>query len=108
MAGAGAIIEAEVSAWPEVTAHPHRMGGMEYRVGKIEIGHVHGDILADLPFPKKVRDELIASDRATPHHALPDSGWVSYRIAGDGDAEAVIYLFRINYERVIGRRSRRE
>ena len=106
MARAGAIIEAEVSAWPEVTAHPHRFGGVEYRVGKIELGHVHGDVLADLPFPKKVRDELIRSARAVPHHALPDSGWISYRMADDRDAGAVIELFRLNYERVMARRSR--
>ncbi len=29
--------------WPGVTAHPHRFGGMEYRLGKRELGHIHGD-----------------------------------------------------------------
>jgi len=104
MAGAGEIVQAEVAGWHGVTAHPHRFGGVEYRLGKIELGHVHGDVLADLPFPKRLRDELVESGRASPHHVLPDSGWISYRIAGNEDAPAVIELFRMNYERVMARR----
>ena len=107
MAGAGEIVEAEVAGWQGVTAHPHRFGGIEYRLGKIELGHVHGDVLADLPFPKRLRDELVESGRASPHHVLPDSGWISYRISGNEGALAVIELFRMNYERVMARRSPR-
>ncbi len=42
-----------------MTAHPHRFGGTEYRLGKRELGHIHGDYLVDIPFPKKVRDEIM-------------------------------------------------
>ncbi len=41
--GAQQKIHAAVSSWPGVTAHPHRFGGMEYRLGKRELGHIHGD-----------------------------------------------------------------
>jgi hypothetical protein len=77
----------------------HRYGGIEFRVGRRELGHLHGSRLADLPFPMKVRNELIASGRAEAHHILPDSGWVSRWIRGAPDADAVIELFRMNYER---------
>ena len=70
------IIE-EVSSWPGVESHPHRFGGVEFTIDHREIGHLHGDRLADLPFPTRIRDELIASGRARPHHVLPESGWVS-------------------------------
>jgi hypothetical protein len=97
-------IVGEVSKWPGVTLVPHRFGGTEFHVGRIEIGHLHGDRLADLPFPKTVRNKLIENGDANPHHVLPDSGWVSRWIGSPEDAEAVIALFRRNYERVMSRR----
>lgn len=101
---AGERIRREVSSWPDVTAAPHRFGGVEFRVGRRELGHVHGDRLADLPFPVAVRAELVAAGRAQPHHILPDSGWVSYRMRTPDDADGAIALFRLSYERPWQRR----
>jgi len=94
----GAIVR-EVSSWPGVTIEPHRFGGTEFRHGRRELGHLHGDRLADLPFPLLVRNDLVASRRAEPHHIYPESGWVSYFIHGVSDVERVIELFRLNYNR---------
>jgi Family of unknown function (DUF5519) len=99
-------IHDEVSEWEGVEAHDHRMGGVEFVVGRIEIGHLHGDRLADLPFPKKVRDELIAEGRAEPHHVLPESGWVSRWIESESEVDEVIALFRLNYDRIAARRAK--
>ncbi|MGH7904348.1 MAG: luciferase family protein [Candidatus Dormibacteraceae bacterium] len=99
MKPAGEAIREAVTSWPGVEAVPHRFGGTEYRLGRKEMGHVHGDGLADLPLPRKLHDELIAAGRARPHHVLPESGWVSCWMAGPADAAAVIDLFRIQYER---------
>ena len=96
-------IEREVLSWPDVTAHPHRFGGIEFRVNGHEIGHLHGDYLADLPFPVRVRRELVADGRASPHHILPDTGWVSYYIRSADDLPGAIALFRLNYERLMQR-----
>lgn len=74
-------------------------------MGRIELGHLHGDRLADLPFPKSVRNELVDRGEARPHHVLPNSGWVSRVIRSEEDVDAVIGLFRMNYERVSSRRS---
>jgi hypothetical protein len=92
-------IEQIVANWPGVTVEPHRFGGIEFRVGRRELGHLHGDRLADLPFPIQVRDQLIAAGKAERHHVLPNSGWVSRRIQGVGDVRSVVELFRLNYER---------
>jgi hypothetical protein len=91
-------IVSAVSAWPGVAVAPHRFGGVEFRLGRRELGHLHGDRLADLPFPKRVREELVATGRAEQHHVLPDSGWVSVRIRTADDARRVIELFRLNYD----------
>src|SRR5438067_10825513 len=92
-------IEREVTSWPGVTAVPHRFGGVEFRAGRRELGHLHGDRLADLPFPIRVREQLVREGKAEPHHVLPESGWVSRRIRGSEDVDAVVALFRMNYER---------
>jgi hypothetical protein len=93
-----AIVRA-VSAWQGVTAAPHRFGGTELRFGRRELGHVHGNRLADLPFPLLVRNDLVAAGRAQPHHIYPESGWVSVPIRSETDVPRVLELFRMNYER---------
>ena len=91
-------IQEAALAWPGVTGHPHRFGGAEYRIGKREIGHVHGDYLIDIPFPTRVRDELIAAGRAEAHHVLPESGWVSFYIREEADVQKAIDLLRLSYD----------
>ena len=89
----------EVSAWPGVTTGRHRFGGTEFRYGRRELGHLHGNRLADLPFPLLVRDELVAAGRVEPHHIHPESGWVSCYIQNVTDVPRVVELFRLNYDR---------
>ena len=90
----------ELSTWPGVTLKPHRFGGVEFRLGRRELGHIHGNWLVDLPFPVPLREQLVAEGRAEPHHVIPRSGWVSYHIRDKGDVASVIALFRLNYERL--------
>jgi len=94
----------EVLGWPGVSQASHRFGGVEVRFHGSELGHLHGDALVDLPFPKRIRDDLIAAGRAQPHHVLPESGWVSVWIRGPEDVEAVVGLFRMQYDRLVARR----
>jgi hypothetical protein len=96
--GAQTSITQAVTSWPGVTSQPHRFGGVEYVIGKREIGHIHGDHLVDIPFPKKVREEIVAAGRAQPHHILPETGWVSFYIRQDGDVEQAIALLRESYQ----------
>jgi hypothetical protein len=91
-------IRRELLAWPGVVEAPHRFGGVEFRLGRRELGHLHGDRLADLPFPVRVREELVREGRAVPHHVLPESGWVSFPIRDD-DVAGALALFRLSYER---------
>ena len=92
-------IEREVASWPGVSVLPHRFGGIEFKMGRRELGHLHGSRLADLPFPVRIREQLVATGKAEPHHILPQSGWVSVYIRGEEDVENVIASFRLSYER---------
>jgi hypothetical protein len=95
---AAEAVRAAVGSWVGVTTHQHRFGGVEFRLGRRELGHLHGSI-ADLPFPRRIRDELVAAGRARPHHVLPHSGWVTVPMRTASEAAGVIELFRQNYER---------
>ena len=96
--GAQERIRQSVSGWEGVTVTPHRFGGIEFRLGKRELGHLHGDTLVDIPFPITVREELVASRKASPHHVLPRSGWVSFAIRKDEDITEAIALLRRSYD----------
>ena len=88
-----------VATWPGVSVTSHGAGFLEFRIDRRELGHLHGSRLADLPFPVRIREQLVSAGKATLHHARPESGWVSFYIRGEGDVTAVIDLFRLNYER---------
>jgi hypothetical protein len=62
--GAQARITEAVTSWTRVTSQPHRLGGVEYVIGRREIGHIHGDSLVDIPFPK--RCEMRSSPQDAP------------------------------------------
>ena len=72
------IITQTLTSWEGVSTAPHRFGGVEYLLGTRELGHIHGDHLVDIPFPKKVRDEVVGAGLAQPHHILPETGWISF------------------------------
>src|SRR5215471_15091665 len=91
-------INRELLSWADVTSEPHKFGGTEFRISKRELGHVHGDRLADLPFKMDVRNKLVESGRVSAHHVLLKSGWVSYWIKGEEDIPNVIELFKMRYD----------
>src|SRR5262249_36009125 len=99
MTSASEQIRAELERWDGVTVEAHRFGCIEFRVDRREIGHLHGDRLADIPFPKAIRDELVGAGRPQRHHVLRESGWVSRYIRSADDVPDVIALFRLAYDR---------
>jgi len=98
VSGAKERIAAAVQPWPGITSQAHRFGGTEYTLGRREIGHVHGDSLVDIPFTKKVRDQLVSAGQAEPHHILPESGWVSIYLRQVADVDRAIDLLRLSFQ----------
>ena len=71
-------LEEEISTWPNISIHPHRFGGREFRFGSAEVGHVHTGGIVDIPFPRPVRDALLAEGLAEEHRWVPNSGWITF------------------------------
>ena len=99
------LIDAAVKQWSDVTSGKHRFGGLEWRIGHNEVGHIHGDTLVDIVFPSKVRDELVAAGRAQPHHIYPEIG-ISFYLKEPADVDQAIELLRMSYDLVQERRKR--
>ena len=106
--GAGERIRLALAALPAVSVWPHRFGGLEYRLGRREIGHVHGDSLVDIPFPRQVRDDVLSARLAQAHHVLPQSGWVSKFLETEQDVAQAISLLQRSYELAKEQQRRRE
>ena len=94
----------EVTSWPGVEAGPGRRGEFAFKVGRREIGHLHGDRAAHFSFPKEVWRELMEQGRIVPHPVFPDSeGPGARRIEDEADVRDVIELMRLNYDRAVAR-----
>ncbi len=94
----------EVTSWPGVVAGPGRRGEFAFRVGRREIGHLHGDHAAHFFFPKAVWADLLAEGRVIDHPVFPGKpGPAARRIESDDDVRDVIELMRLNYDRALAR-----
>ena len=96
----------EVTSWPGVKAGPGRRGEFAFKVGRHEIGHLHGDHAAHFGFPKSVWQQLRAEGRIEGHPVFPGKvGPASRRVETDDDVRDVIAMMRINYDRTMERRA---
>ncbi len=86
----------EVLAWPQASVRPHRFGGKEFRFGSAEIGHVHVGGVVDTPFPRPIRDALLAEGLAEEHHWVPNSGWITFRVRSEDDLKHSVWLVRLS------------
>ena len=97
-------ITEEVTSWPGVEAGPGDRGEFSFRLGRREIGHLHGDHALHIGFPKAVWNELYEQGRIDYHPVFPGKpGYASRRIETEADVEDVIALLRLNYDRGVER-----
>jgi hypothetical protein len=94
-------LEAEISAWPNVSIHPHRFGGREFRLGNAEVGHVHTGGTVDIPFPRSIRDALLTEGLAEEHRWVPNSGWTTFQMRNEEGLRHALWLMRLSYLRYL-------
>jgi luciferase-like monooxygenase len=101
---ASAQITEEVTSWPGVEAGVGRRGEFAFKVGRREIGHLHGDHAAHFSFQKQVWADLFKQGRVVHHPVFPGKpGPAARRIEDEADVRDVIQLLRLNYDRVVAR-----
>jgi hypothetical protein len=94
-------LEDIVGSWAQISVHPHRFGGREFRLGHAEVGHVHEGGIVDIPFPRSIRDALLAEGLAEEHHWVPNSGWITFRVRSEKDLQHAVWLMRLSYFRYV-------
>ena len=97
-------ITAEVTAWPGVAAGTGSRGEFAFTVGRRELGHLHGDRVLHIGFPKAVWHELHDQGRIDYHPVFPGKpGFGARAILTDEDRRDAVAILRLNYDRVIER-----
>ena len=95
-------ITEEVTSWPGVEAGPGRRGEFAFKLGRREIGHLHGDHVAHFFFPKDLGVRLREEGRVVDHPVFPGKPGPAARvIEKEADVRDVIELMRLNYDRAV-------
>ena len=104
MTGTSAQIVEAATSWEGVEAVDGERGELSLRLGRREIGHLHGDRVAHFGFPKKVWHELYDAGRIDYHPVFPGRpGFGARLIESDDDVADVIAILRLNYDRAVAR-----
>ncbi len=92
--GAERIIS-EALGWSGVHRADGHFGSVVLRVGQRELGHLHGDAVADVPLTPKQQDQLVKHGMALEHH---EPGWVTVPLETEEGVQHALALLRANYE----------
>jgi hypothetical protein len=95
-------ITEEVTAWPGVESGYGSRGELAFKLGRREIGHLHGDRVLHAGFPRAVWQELYDAGRIDYHPVFPGKpGYAARQIESEDDIRDVIALLRLNYDRAV-------
>ena len=108
VSGAQAQITSAVLGWEAPALRRTVLVALNIAWAERELGHIHGDHLLDIPFPVKVRDEIVQAGQAQPHHILAGSGWISFYLKETADIHRAIQLLRRSYDLAALQRQKRQ
>lgn len=91
-----------VHSWPGVTSGIGRRGELSFKLGAREIGHLHGDRVAHLGFPKPLWRRLMA-EGVIEEHPVVHEGWGARPLRTPKDVEVVLELLRLNYDAFVAK-----
>ena len=85
-----------IASWPHIEVGKGRFNSTSFTVEGPEIGHLHPR-LADIGYPKPLRDQLIEEGQTKEHHVVPNSNATTFHIESADDIDHVVWLFRLSY-----------
>ncbi|MEZ7505955.1 luciferase family protein [Flavobacterium sp. Arc2] len=104
------MVSVAIQQWKNVIAATHwdlydntKVDGADFYVGKNELGHIHLDGSVHLATTNELRIPLLENNLAKkfPYGGRYE-GCVLFKITNEIDAKQAIWLFQLNYERLMG------
>lgn len=104
------MVSDTIQQWQNVISVAHwdlfdntKVDGSDFYVGKNELGHIHLDGSVHLATINELRIPLIKNNLAKKFpYGGEYEGWVLFKIASESDAIQALWLFQLNYERLMG------
>ena len=105
--GPAGRVALEIATWPKVISATHwRLGqpgvvdGADFYVGEQELGHIHLDGEVHLATSLELRKTFLAKKQARPFPYY--ASWVEASIETEAEADHALWLFKVNYTRLMG------
>ena len=105
--GPASRVALEIATWPKIISATHwRLGqpgvvdGADFYVGEQELGHIHLNGEVHLATSLELRKTLLAKNQARPFPYY--ASWVETSIETEAEADHALWLFRVNYNRLMG------
>lgn len=104
------LVSNSIQQWKNITAAAHwdlydntKVDGADFYVGEDELGHIHLDGAVHLATINELRVPLVKNKLAKKFpYGGNYEGWVLFKITSKAEAEQAIWLFKLNYERLMG------
>ena len=93
----------EALDWPGVWRAKGHLGSVVLRVGRRELGHLHGDVVADVPLSPEPQDQLVKDGVALEDQQPHESGWIKISLETEEGVQQALALLRANYERELAK-----
>jgi hypothetical protein len=95
----------EARRWPGVNRTEGELGSIVLSVAERELGHLHGDAVADVPLTPELRDR-VANDRAAQKYlSQHDQGWATVPLDSEAGIQQALQLLRANYLKATTKRT---
>lgn len=104
------MVSVAIQQWENVISATHwdlydntKVDGADFYVGKQELGHIHLDGSVHLATTTELRIPLLKNNLAKKFpYGGEYEGWVLFKIEAESDVQQAIWLFQLNYERLMG------
>ena len=104
------MVSVAIQQWENVISASHwdlydsaKVDGADFYVGKNELGHIHLDGSVHLATINELRIPLLKNNLAKKFtYGGEYEGWVQFKINNETDVKQAIWLFQLNYERLMG------
>ena len=104
--GAFHKIDETISSLPNVQRGKHLYGSIEWRYKNKPIGHIHGNRIVDILFPKEVRTNLLLNSKIVPNKYAKNG--ISVHLNDADDIQLAIKLLIQSYNLVKSKTDKHE